>query len=95
MNSLGGDEQDRIKIETNTGLFKLLDPYVTCTRLTHIPFTKDQIAFSNANKISTYYSAQKEPKQCTPKVPVYDSVKFSKPIRERMIPGKKCVVPHV
>lgn len=95
LQSNGTDEQPRTIVEQG-GTYKLLDPYVTTTRLTHYPFTQDQQKWASGKNIPTLWTALEHPHaRPVPKEPVYDPLLFKRPIRSRIVPQITCPVPHL
>lgn len=95
LQSNGSDEQPRTILE-QAGTYKLLDPYVTSTRLAHYPFTHDQQQWASGKNVPTLWKAMKHPYTGpVPKEPVYDPQVFKKPIRSRIVPEITCRVPFL
>lgn len=61
MRALGRDEQPAIRPELK-GYWKWMDPYLTTSRVTHCPFTKDQQDGVARKDIVTFYDAANLPK---------------------------------
>lgn len=93
MQTHGLEIESRVKLE-NPGVYKLLDPYVTNTRLNHFMFTPEQIKRASLKNVS-FYSSKDDPEIYAIKEPINDKVKFKRPTRNRVIPEKLCTVPHV
>lgn len=78
------------------GVYKLLDPYLSTTRLVHFPFTENMKKFGSADNVPTFYKSLQNPYSGpVPKEPVNDATVFKNPIRSRLIPEKQCIVPHM
>lgn len=107
--ALGRDEQPAVRPEA-TGHWKLMDPYLTTTRATYVPFTVDQQNGVAKKDIVTFYGSSNFPKSKrsgsqngpisaslvpSKAVPMLDKVPFKKHPTDRRLHDIAKIVPNL